>query len=672
MSTMKKSHFIPVVAAVLAGCGSDSYEFDSDWHISAERVAEESPKAPSSIPDLVGNTAVLPKLEYGGAAEVYDVVVENADVRLVLNQLADQARLNMDIDPYVGGLISMNAYGQTIEQILERIRSQMAMRFEKVGNSLVIMRDEPYFKQYVVDFPYITRTWSSSADAGLTSTGSGSLGTSDINTSQSGSGSFWGSVESAIEDIVVTDSTFNAFVSAADDIADSDLEALNEKASKEDPLVRGSFVSIVPEAGLVIVFAAADKHKEVAQFLSTYSSVAKRQVQLQATVVEVQLSNAYQHGIDWSLFNTFSNSPKLVQSARDNFLPVLSSGDESLNAMEALGRIAFTGFVSSDFADGLESDGGLFGDEAAPNKDIADAFRDYVDANPSSVDSEVADVVYARLLSNGGDGVDVAGPEDYTFIATADQLSELGNNSFTPQQGGFLTGTFSHGTLQAAVSLLDRFGDTRIVSSPRVSTLNGQGALLKVVTDQVYFSLTRTIAEDDDGTSETTVDVAEEVVPVGFAMSVFPQISADGTIILSLRPSLTRVIGVANTRGDGEGIFENVPVVSVKEIESLMLLNDGETAVLGGLIEDRQADKDTQVPGLGDLPGLGNLFKNVDQESQRVEYVIFVSADVIKNPSLHGDYSDYKQYLPSDEVFDRDNTGTIFGTGRTRAVPRNR
>ncbi len=115
-----------------------------------------------------------------------------------------------------------------------------------------------------------------------------------------------------------------------------------------------------------------------------------------------------------------------------------------------------------------------------------------------------------------------------------------------------------------------------------------------------------------------------------------------------------------------------MPIISVKEIESIILLNNGETAVLGGLIEDLQADSDTQVPGLGDLPGLGNLFKKVNQATRRVEYVIFVTAQVITNPSIHGDYSDYQQYLPSDELFHRDNSGTIFGSGKTRGVPRNR
>ena len=670
MSTIKKSHFIPAVAVALAGCGSDSYEFDSDWHISAERVAEESPKASSSIPDLVGNTAALPKLEYGGAAEVYDVVVENADVRLVLNQLADQARLNMDIDPFVGGLISMNAYGQTLEQIFDRIRAQMSLRFEKVGNSLVVIRNEPYFKQYVVDFPNITRLWSSTADAGISSSGSGSLGSSSLESSQDGAGSFWGSIEEAVEQIVAVEQEIVSDPTLPADLSNAELDAITDIAEREEIRGTDAFVSVVPEAGLVIVFASANKHEEVAQFLSTYSSVAKRQVQLQATVVEVQLNNTYQQGIDWSLFNAFSSSPKLVQTAGRNFGNVLLGGSGlATDTREALGRVAYTGFLSSSQASALT----LFAeDEAAEssNKQIADAFRTYVNAN-SDIDSDAADIVYGQLLSGGTEGVDVASAGDYSSISSANRIGQLGNNVGTFQSGGFLTGTFSHGTLRAAVSLLDRFGDTRVVSSPRISTLNGQGALLKVVRDEIFFSITRETTEEE-GETETTVTVEEETIPVGFAMSVFPQISADGTIILSLRPSLTRVVGFANSSAEGEEVIQRVPIISVKEIESLMLLNDGETAVLGGLIEDVQEDTDTQIPGLGDLPGLGNLFKNVDQTSRRVEYVIFVSADVIKNPSLHGDYSDYKQYLPSDEVFDRDNTGTIFGSGRTRAVPRNR
>ncbi|MCY4324954.1 MAG: hypothetical protein OXC81_02890 [Betaproteobacteria bacterium] len=345
MSKIKKSHFIPAVAVILAGCGSDSYEFDSDWHISAERVAEESPKAPSSIPDLVGNTAALPNLEYGGSSDVYDVVVENADVRLVLNQFADQARLNIDIDPFVGGLVSMNAYGQTIDQILERIRAQMPLRFEKVGNSLVVMRDEPYFKQYVVDFPYISRTWESNSDAGLSSTGSGSIGSSSLSTSQEGAGSFWGSLEEAVQSIILSAVRSEGLPTLPVGIGEEERDRSEQLANRELQGQGGSFVTMVPEAGLVIVFASSESHQEIAQFLSTYSSVAKRQVQLQATVVEVQLNNTYQQGIDWSLFNNFSNSPKLVQSASSFFLPVTAGGASPVGR-GVLPRLAVNGFVN--------------------------------------------------------------------------------------------------------------------------------------------------------------------------------------------------------------------------------------------------------------------------------------------------------------------------------------
>ena len=546
---------------------------------------------------------------------MFDVVVEHVSVRTLLLTLADQAKLNLDIDPFVDGPVTLNAREQTIDQILDRIRRQLKLRIERIGGTIVVANDELYVKQYHMTFPDLSRSFSAEAEAEDVSTGSSSLGTTTIDIEKNGSGSVWEDLEEAIIAVLegTAYSTIETEIGPADNGTNEELiESLALLAERAPTLeAEESFVHTLPDAGLIIVYGNTLQQELVNDIVSIVTETSRRQVLLQATVVEISLSNDYEQGIDWSIFNGANTHPKLLQSATGT-------------AGRVLGR---------------------------PSVEALETEREYLEAvfgdNDTEIDSRLqAFALRPPTIPRGGGA-----------------------------QGGFLNSSFSIGDLDVAVSLLDKFGDTRVVSSPRVSTLNGQGALLKVVDDRIFFRTDITRERDDSGVETITYSSEEETIPVGFTLSVYPQIGADGTIILYIKPSVSRVIGTATPPTVGNPTTailagSGVPIVSIKEIETLMLLNDGQTAVLGGLIEDQLQDSDSGIPGAKDVPGLGNLFKNKSEKSRRVEYVIFVSAKIVTNPSIYGDYSDFRDLLPSDETLQRDRTDSFFEK-EVAKVPRN-
>ena len=158
----------------------------------------------------------------------------------------------------------------------------------------------------------------------------------------------------------------------------------------------------------------------------------------------------------------------------------------------------------------------------------------------------------------------------------------------------------------AAVKMLQQFGDAKVLSSPRIMALNNQTALLKVVDEQVYFSLTQeTVESTGPGIPLQTIVTSEiHTVPVGFIMSVTPQINANGNVSLNVRPTITRIIGFAEDPApqltDPPSDFQNlVPEIHVNEIESLLEVADGQTVVMGGLMTDELTKNSDEIPLLG-------------------------------------------------------------------------
>ena len=140
-------------------------------------------------------------------------------------------------------------------------------------------------------------------------------------------------------------------------------------------------------------------------------------------------------------------------------------------------------------------------------------------------------------------------------------------------------------------------------------------------------------------------------VPVGFLMNVTAQIGDDDEVTLNLRPSVSRITSFAtdpNPALAALNITNRIPEIQTREFESIMKVRDGETAVLGGLMQDETAGATDQIPGIGNIPIAGELFKLRSNQSNKSELVIFLRPTILRDSSINGDASFIRSQLSID------------------------
>lgn len=212
--------------------------------------------------------------------------------------------------------------------------------------------------------------------------------------------------------------------------------------------------------------------------------------------------------------------------------------------------------------------------------------------------------------------------------------------------------------LTSTLRLLESFGDVRVLSSPKVSVLNNQTAVLKVVDNLVYFTVQATTTASANAPAVTTFNTTPFTVPVGLIMSVVPQISDTQTVSLNVRPSISRLLRYVNDPNPSLGAVANrIPEIQTREMESILRVQSGQTAVLGGLIEDSINNIDDTIPGVRDIPGVGQLLSQRRDQNRKTELVIFLRTTVIREPGLDGDYRAMRTLLPDQDFLSRPNPG---------------
>jgi len=183
-----------------------------------------------------------------------------------------------------------------------------------------------------------------------------------------------------------------------------------------------------------------------------------------------------------------------------------------------------------------------------------------------------------------------------------------------------IIGSFGSGDFAAMLQILKTVGDTNALASPRITVLNNEEAKILIGTSEPY--ATNTVTQ---GTSTTTTATSLTFLDIGVKLYVTPVINKDGFITMKVRPEVSSRSGWY-TYGDPE---TKVPIVSTTHAETSVMMQDGATIIIGGLIKDERTETVNKVPLLGDIPFFGLAFKKTDKQVQKKELVIFLTPHVV-------------------------------------------
>ena len=587
---------------MLTGCAHQSTIQPSNGHIDGKITAAQADNQNSiaaPIPKLVKSNPLLPPPKATSKAQTYSVVVNEVPVKEILFALARESKLNIDIHPSIQGRATLNAVDQTLPAILERLARQVDLTYKMEGNTLFIAPDSPVLRTYKVDYVNMNRDTksfigadgqiSSSAQIGdKTSTnGNGANNSSRTSVDSTSKNHLWESLIINIKELLAetdkeviitrigaasksdkqSNSKATNINSAQSDNAKADTEDRELQKSEYKTLLAANVIANA-ETGVISVRATNKQHEKVQEFIDKVMGSARKQVLIEATIVEVRLNDSFQAGIDWS----------------------------------RLGRQGGAGFV------------------------------------------------FGQTLGSKG----------FNFNSTTGAISKGGTNALGVATtaglfAGYLNPSSLVGNIAASVTLLQQFGDTKVLSSPKLMVLNNQTAVLKVVDNLVYFTVQAQISQSASGVSGTnlqSITTTPNTVPVGVVMSVTPQIGDSGNVNVDVRPTISRVLSfVQDPNPQLVNIPSQIPQIQVREMESILQIASGNTAVLGGLMQDEVIRNTDAVPGLSKVPGIGKVFKGKNDATQKTELVIFLRPTVINNASLESDeLQSYKQYLPEQQL----------------------
>ncbi|MCG7491554.1 pilus (MSHA type) biogenesis protein MshL [Vibrio sp. Of14-4] len=188
----------------------------------------------------------------------------------------------------------------------------------------------------------------------------------------------------------------------------------------------------------------------------------------------------------------------------------------------------------------------------------------------------------------------------------------------------------SSGSFDAAISFMSTQGDLNVLSSPRVTASNNQKAVIKVGNDSYFVTDFSSNTSSGTTASDTSTDI--ELTPFfsGISLDVTPQIDNDGSVLLHVHPAVIDVKEESKDITNGtDKVTLPVATSSIRESDSVIRARDGDVVIIGGLMKSNTFDQTTKVPFLGDIPGLGHLFRNTTQITEKTELVILLKPTIV-------------------------------------------
>jgi MSHA biogenesis protein MshL len=537
---------------------------------SGQKLSAAQPEAVSQalLPPL---TVEMPTVDGKPIEPRFDLEVNNGQASQVFMAIVSGTRYSMVVHPSVKDLISLNLKDVTVFEALDTIRELYGYEYKLQGTRILI---QPLGLQTrVFQVSYLLSQRKGRSEVRITS---GAISDSTNN------GAIPGTTAMQLPGSTTTRSLESSNVTTT---SDSDFWAEISAAVRAMIGVEGGRnVVVSPQSGVMVVRAFPAELRGVEEFLKTMSVVVERQVMLEAKIIEVELSDGFQSGINWAAFH---------------------SGDNS----RAAGGVVQPATI-------LRPTGSLI-TPTAFNADGTINASSLITATPGATTGQIV-----------------------TGAATPGTLFGL----------AFQTSNFA-----ALLSFLETQGKLSVLSSPRIAAINNQKAVLKVGTDDFFVTNVTSNVTTTGSSAIQSPTITVQPFFSGVALDVTPQIDQSNMITLHIHPSVSNVIERQKDIDLGTAGVFRLPLASssISESDTIVRVADGNVVAIGGLMKETQSRNKSQVPGLGDVPIAGNLFKSQRRESTKSELVILLKPTVIQGQaSWQQDILDTKERIDAIERSD--------------------
>lgn len=491
----------------------------------SERLATDDEVASALLPDI--------NLSAPGAGSIdveprFDIKVNRARVRQFFMGLVDDSSYNMILHPNVKGRITLDLKNVTVGEVMNVVRDVYGYDFEQTKTSYSVFPNTMRTRIFRMNYLNVNRTGGSQM----------SVSSGQVTESVSGSGETASTTQSVSGSNISTESNSDFWVE------------LKESLSALVGNKKGRNVVVSPQSGMVVIRALPHELRAVEKYINKTQSFVQRQVIIEAKILEVELNERFQTGINWAALET--------------------SGSNSFLAGQTGGGSIFGGSGVT----GLAGNAG--------------------NLNPSAL-------------------TQITGTAASAFGGVFSLALNVGND------------------FSAFIEMLKTQGDVQVLSSPQVSTVNNQKAVIKVGKDEFFITDVESNTSTTTATASTQSNV--ELTPFfsGVALDVIPQISGNGEIILHVHPTVSTVTEKIKNISVASGTALSVPLAisSIRESDSIIRAKSGQVVIIGGLMQNSIEERTSKVPLLGDLPLLGALFRHTQDISKKSELVILLKPVVI-------------------------------------------
>jgi len=566
----KKIPCLMLTAFMLSACSSTDTSNKLVTEKAIDQVVEqqrEQKSAAKAVPPEV-NKALLDNqtLASGGLAknnyERFDVSVRNVAAKDFFLGLVNGTGVNVVVHPDVDGSVTLDLNNVTVDDVLRVTRDIYGYEYKKDRGIYTIYANAMRTEVFQINYLDVQRVGVS--DTSVMIGRAQTTGNNSNSNSNSGGGNSGGSDNANLLGMIENAGQGKESGSGGGSALTpgSRVQTLNRTdfwSSLEKTVVsiiggetEDRSVMITPQAGMVVVKAMPHELSAVRDFLERSELSVKRQVILEAKILEVRLSEGFEAGVNWG---AISGQISAAKNLRDGFA--------------------------------LNTDGSAPVDEFR----AINLTRTYVDA----------------------DGV-----LQSVTIPSREAIS------------GTVAGLIQVTDITKLLSLLETQGSVQVLSSPRVSTVNNQKAVIRVGSDEYFVTGISSNQTSNAATTTNTPNIELSSFFSGISLDVTPQISDTGEVILHIHPVVSEVTDQQKvfTVGDQEFALP-LALRGVRESDSIVKAANGQVIVLGGLMTESTNNVDGKRPLLGDIPGVNALFRTKNKSKSKTELVILLRPIVV-------------------------------------------